>query len=93
MANALNTAGQWVLDTASATAVIEALPVFIQTIRWDAEAAAAGDNATLTDAKGGIIWTSTASGANYAEEVFKSKWYDGLRLTVLGAGKVYVDLG
>ena len=90
MANDL-TQNPLILDTA-ATTLLQDGPCFIKSVRW-VNATTAGHTAVLQDAESNVWWDSIASGANYVEEDMIERWVTGIRLTTIGSGKVYVELG
>lgn len=88
-----NLAGNpWILDAA---ATITTDKVRIAKIRWDAEGAAAGNNAILTNAADRVLWAASAPGVNTTiESDFLGLEGDvvGLKVSQIDAGRLYVYL-
>ena len=96
MANDL-TGNPWLVDTAAATdltvtAFGQSTRIKVKSIRWDAEAAAAGNNAVVQDAAGRKVWGATATGANYSESEMVEHWVTGIKVATLDAGQVAITL-
>lgn len=91
MANSLTT-NPLIIDTPSATALLQNA-FQVKAIIWHAPAAAAGNEVSLQDRNGNVVWPSVASGSNYKEE---SKWFDhplwfdGLKVPTLASGTIYL---
>lgn len=91
MANDLTT-NPWVIDTASAS-VLSSMLMRVKTVRW-VGATTAGHKATIKDRNGKVMWDSVAAGANYVEsELIEdiTSW-DGIAVTALDSGKLYITL-
>ena len=89
MANAYGST-VWTLDTAGA---IFPSAIKIKKMVWVPNAA--GDDLAVDEADGGEIWTVTdalTGGVAGKEEIdfAEGKWFDGLTLTTIGGGKLYV---
>ena len=68
-------------------------PLIVKSIRWDAESAVAGNNAVVQDSNGKVLWSSTASGANYTEEaILETMWSNGFKVPTLDAGILYITV-
>ena len=85
------TRNPWIIDTASATALIAAgTEVKIRNITWVDPGASAADEAVVADGSGRIIWRRVAAGANnYSAEEFhgiRGRTIDGLQVPTLAAG-------
>jgi hypothetical protein len=87
------TKNPWILDTAGS---VTTDLVRVRMIRWDAEGAAAGNNATITNAADRMFWAASATGVNTGIEsdMFEgvSGNVQGLKVGVIDAGKLYVYL-
>jgi hypothetical protein len=87
------TASPWILDTAGAVTTDK---IRVAKIRWDAEGAAAGNNATLTNAAGRAFWAGSATGVNTTIESDTFSGVEGnvegLSVGVIEAGRLYVYL-
>ncbi len=93
MANNL-TGNPWILDTTGST--VSADKIRVAKIRWDAEGAAAGNNAILTNTAGRVFWAASATGVNFDHEsenfIGVAGDVQGLKVGTLDAGKLYVYL-
>ena len=80
----------WVIDTASATALLET-GVWIERIKWN-EPSTTGHQAILKDTSDRVIWTyrALAAGNGIAYEADLGGNYDGLKVTTLGSGTLYI---
>lgn len=80
------TGGVWVLDS---TGVKTTAMVYIERIAWK-NASTAGHTAKIIDAAGNTIWEHFAPGAiaNTSEPIGKT--YQGLNVTALNSGKLYI---
>jgi len=97
MSNSYNgTPPQWVIDTASATAITTDV-VRLAKIEWVPGASALqGDECKVTDAAGNAIHFDMFATGAY-QDVFDStfpRWYNsqGLKVPTLTHGKVYITL-
>lgn len=91
MANALKNR-IWIIDTAGSSMVVST-PVFVKRVRWVDEGGAAGDNASIQDASGNVLWESVESGANYVEsDLIERWWYGGFKVPTLGGGILYIEM-
>lgn len=93
MANRTN-ANPFVIDTASATPITRQ-KIRIQKLRWDAEAAAAGDNVVVTNTRAGldVFWAATAAGVDAQIEsdfLGTAGDCDGMIVPTLNSGKLYI---
>ena len=90
MANIL-TKNPYVLDTTGTVVVAgnDADAMMIDFVRW-VGATTAGHQCLLKDAAGGIIFDSYATGSNYVEQAPIRKRYNGLTLTTLASGTLYI---
>lgn len=84
----------WIIDTASSTAITTDL-VRVRGIRW-VGASTAAHAATIKDKNAKVVWDSVASGANYVESDLTNSppqgWnWQGLAVTALGSGKLYIE--
>lgn len=92
MANNL-TSNPWVIDTA---ATITTMKVRVATIRWIG-ATDAAHTAVITDTAGHVVWAGNANAADYSEESHPAGYArhgfdtNGLIVTTLGSGKLYVE--
>lgn len=91
MANAIK--GRiWIIDTAGSSMVTTA-NVFVKRIRWVDEGGAAGDNASIQDTNGNVLWESVESGANYVEsDLIERWWYGGFKVPTLAGGTLYIEM-
>lgn len=93
MANIL-TQNPHIIDTAGAGTIIET-PINVKKIRW-VGATTAGHSCIVKDKNDNIFWESVAAGANYVEETDFTTYYtqssvlQGLRVTTLGSGRLYI---
>ena len=82
-------ANPWSLDTAGAGNVQDG-NIKVTCIRW-VGASAAGQQAILRDGSNKVIWEEIAPGPNFStQECGLFMFLGGVRLTTLGAGKVYL---
>ena len=77
-----------VIDTVGATSA-KTGAICIERIRW-VGATTAAHAVTITDTAGSTIWASHAPTTNYTEESEINQWFNGLIVTVLGSGKLYI---
>lgn len=80
----------WALDTA---AIISTDKIRVKYLRWVSESATAGDNVTVEDNNGEVIWSAVADDANYEEaHAFgdKGQDFDGFELASIDSGILYV---
>ncbi|MDH4235607.1 MAG: hypothetical protein OEW25_01445 [Nitrospira sp.] len=89
------TGNPYIVDTASST-LVTARRLRIQSVRWVSVAASAGDAVSVQNALGQVLWSSSATGSNYAEA---QNWphesplvADGLKVPTLGSGSLYISL-
>jgi len=93
MANNL-TINPYVLDTPGGGTITTNV-LHLKKLRW-VGATAAGHQCVLTDQSGNVFWESFAAGANYVEETDfstynqKGNTLNGIRLTILGSGRLYL---
>ena len=81
----------WSVDTASATALTR-LTVRLHGVRWVSKTATAGDDATIKDLNGNVIWKSVASGTNYREADSPRRVCSGLVVDELDSGTLYLEI-
>lgn len=86
MANDLS-ANPWVIDTASA-AILWPSYIRLHQIAWT-EQAAPGDRVLITDRNGKVVADVRAELANKTV-TFADGWINGLKITVLDSGKIYI---
>lgn len=90
----------WVLDTAGGGLLNGGGAIVVNKIRW-VNATTAGHTAVLADANGNPVWESICAGANYVEsddfsthpDRESGQPFNGLDLTTLGSGKLYIYFG
>ena len=91
MANDL-TKNPWVVDTASATAILSDW-ADVRSIQWIG-GAIAGDEAVVQDKDGRVIWRRLAGGANQNFETeFEGRFgmpVNGLKVPTLTSGTIYI---
>ena len=87
----------WVIDTASST-LITAEDVYLDAIRW-VGATTASHQCIIQDGNSNVIYEGLASGANFIDERSFGAEYAGprrvvagIKVTILGSGKVYLHL-
>ena len=95
MVNALNNT-LWVVDAVDAD-VIDARDSYVKSIRWVAGTASVADDALIIrdPSDNTTLWETTASGANYTEEVLYDKpirWRNGFEVPTLARGTLYIQL-
>jgi hypothetical protein len=81
------TANPWVIDTVMANAITQNLK--ISNIVWT-EQVAAGDQLVILDQAGNTILDIKASSANIVQTLGNFQWVNGLKVTVLTSGKLYI---
>lgn len=81
----------WVVDTAGA-GLIATGRVRPFTIRW-VGATTAGHKCVVKDAAGEVKWEDVASGANYVTEGRIEIDWNGVAVTTLDSGKLYIEHG
>ena len=59
---------------------------------WHAKAAAAGHDLVVSDAAGNVIWVDTADGANYKNFCPLKNTVNGITVTTMDSGELYVYL-
>ncbi len=69
-----------------------AFRLYIKSIRW-VDAAAADDDVVITNTAGATIWEAVATAVNYSEEDLIERWVDGIIVTTLSAGVIWIELG
>ena len=93
MVNALN-GHIWFVDTVDGD-IIDDKHIFVKSVRWVGGATSVAGNAVviqepLSDA---ILWSSTASGANYVEEaILETTWPQGFEVPTLDVGTLHITL-
>lgn len=82
-----------IIDTA-APGIIFPDDIRIKSIRWVGTAVTnAGEKAEVKDKNDIVIWESIASGANHIDsDLIENKFYPGYKVTVLGSGKLYIEI-
>ena len=88
MANDL-TGPVWIIDT---PATLYTKLILVKGIRWVSKAAVMGDDVEIKDGAGHVIWTSIATGPNYVEADSMLRIVEGLVVSVLDSGKLYLEL-
>lgn len=94
MANVFNPR-VWIIDT---PATLTQDRVRVKGIRW-VDATTAGHKATIQDGAARVYWDSTAAGANNVEsDLIDAKAgvpqdIDGIIVSALQSGKLYIELG
>ena len=81
------TANPWVVDTVMATPITQNLK--ISNIIWT-EQIAAGDQLVIQDQAGNVILDIKASSANIVQTLGNFQWVNGLKVTTLTSGKLYI---
>jgi len=80
----------WALDTAS---IITTDKVRVNGMRWVSKSSTAGDDLSVEDNNGEVVWESVANVTNnYVEEVVFNppRDFDGFELAVIDSGTLYV---
>ncbi len=81
-----------IVDTSAAT-VLVTNHIKVKGVRWVAETTSAGDVAEVKDADGNVKWASVvAVAANHSEADLIEEWWDGLIVSELDSGTLYVYL-
>jgi len=85
----------WIIDTASATNLVNAAEGLIafDSVRWVVQAAGvATDRAEIADGDGNVIWEAVNEGgtAQFEVESFSPVMVRGLRVPTLDRGKLYL---
>lgn len=86
MANSF-VANPWVIDTVMTSPITFNLK--ISNIVWT-EQVAAGDQLVILDQAGNTILDIKASSANIVQTLGNFQWVNGLKVTVLTSGKLYI---
>jgi hypothetical protein len=83
----------WVCDTAG---VLSTKPTKVKLVRWVSKTSTAGDDVSVEDGDGGVVFATVASTTNYyvegqsfGEDGF---WFQGLEIAVIDSGTVYIYL-
>ena len=96
MANSL-TQNPFYIDTAGATSIFEGgRRLFVKQLRWVSASAVAGHKCTIkrADGTGNPIWDEVAPGANFSSSELIEQWFqNGMQVTVLDSGVLYVHIG
>lgn len=69
--------------------------IFVKSVRWVAGAtSAAGEHISIDDPQtNAILWETTASGANYVEEVLlETTWPNGFEVSDIDNGILYITM-
>lgn len=66
--------------------------IYVKSIRW-VGATTAGHTAVITNKNGRTIWASEVAGANFIDESLWESWIDGLSISTLASGKIYIQIG
>lgn len=92
MVNALNNR-TWFIDTVDAD-VVDDRHVKVKSVRWVFPGATALDAVIIREPVTDItLWETTASGANYVEEVLLETWWpNGFEVPTLAGGNLYITL-
>lgn len=77
----------WILDTA---AIITTDKVRVKSLRWVSKTASAGDDLSIEDDDGTVVWATVATGANYVEAHDVDARLHGFELAVIDSGALYV---
>lgn len=83
----------WIIDTASGTPITTDW-ITLKSIRW--VGGATNDVATIQDQASNVVWSSTATTPTYNEndliENYRERPINGLKVTALPSGKLYLQL-
>lgn len=80
----------YILDTAGTTLLLNRNQ-YVRQVRWvGTDATVMGQTAELKDKQDKVVWSAIASGANHQQTDRIEAEFNGIKLTTLGSGKVYV---
>lgn len=69
-----------------------AFRVYVKALRW-VDAGAADDDCVIKNTAGKVVWEGVATGADYTESSLIERWWDGIDVTALDSGVLYIELG
>ncbi len=74
------------------TAQADAQPtrMFVTMLRWVSKGAVSGDDMSLTDTAGNVLWESVADGTNFIDAHPLFKHIDGVIAATLDSGELYI---
>lgn len=76
----------------ASTTILDSRRIYIKSIRW-VNGTTAGHTAVLQNKARRVFWASEAAGANFVDEFLYEGWVEGIILSTLASGKVYIQVG
>lgn len=76
----------------ASTTILDSRKIYIKSIRW-VGATTAGHTAVLQNKNGRVFWASEAAGNNFIDEFLYEGWVEGIILSTLASGKIYIQVG
>jgi hypothetical protein len=90
MAN--NISGSPIILDSTGTVYAATVRLSVQSIRWVAKTAQAGNELILKDGAGRVVFHSVAAAANHLDVHMPQKSWRGLTVDTIGSGVVYIEL-